>query len=217
MGRFDSLFSELAEFELRTHIEVPTLRRLQARIPGLVIATAQGVAPFTSEGSLHGLPYYFRYRGGHASLRLGDDLTAPLYSAEVNYGHHLDGSLEDDEFFRLMILLVSQLRRAPRLWEFVGVATHETPSGPAVGERMFYGAWGTTPEEAFAVMHQYPADMTFYTHRVSPQQHLAAITARQMNPETATVDQRVWPDPEPRFEVLSRLNPRYWGRRLRRV
>jgi hypothetical protein len=216
MGQPDDLVDDVDYLDLRTHIEPHVIRRVESRIPGLSVEVAQGAIPFQSEGTLAGLPYYFKYKSGYARLRVGGDLSAaPLYEADQEYGHPLDGALDDDEFAHLFPRLVRGLRRAPRLWEFTGVVVHATPRGPAVGTPTTYGAWGETPEEAFAAMHQYPQDSA-YTKHVTPKEHQAALMARDMNPSTITVDERVWPDPQPRFVVLSRWNPRYWGRRLLR-
>lgn len=104
-------------------------RDLSARIPGLIVESAGGVCPFQSEGTLHGLPYYFRYRSGYAGLSLmepatdGDevDLLCPLYAAGTEFGEPLDGYLDRDQFVSLMLLLVPQLEPAAFLWEFEGV------------------------------------------------------------------------------------------------
>lgn len=104
-------------------------RDLSARIPGLLVHSAGGMVPFQSEGTLHGFPYYFRYRHGYAQLRVMDPavnedeatLFEHLYSTGMEYGDKYDGALDRDEFCHLMLTLVPQLERGPYQWSFAGV------------------------------------------------------------------------------------------------
>lgn len=136
-------------------------RDLSARISGLLVESAGGVLPFQSEGTLHGLPYYFRYRGGYASLTVmaapaaGEeaDLLCPLYAAGTDYGDDYAGSLSREEFYSLMLTLVPQLTEAAFLWEFQGVkVTIEDLSNPkpesldVLVERRHQPVSGSAPE-----------------------------------------------------------------------
>lgn len=123
-------------------------RDLSERIPGLLVHSAGGMLPFQSEGTLHGFPYYFRYRHGYAQLRVMDPnvnedeatLFEHLYSAGMDYGDEYGGILDRDEFCTLMITLVPQLERGAFLWEFVGIKVNvediANEPGPSIDEQI---------------------------------------------------------------------------------
>lgn len=93
---------------------------LTSRVPGLIIERAGGVVPFQSEGTILGYQYYFRYRGGNASLRVGgeDPVGEPLWSAYMTYGDDLGGSLSMKEFTYLFCALLTHLKKAPYSYRF---------------------------------------------------------------------------------------------------
>lgn len=106
-------------YEMQLQVQ---LRPLIDRVPGLLVLDAGGAMPFQAHGTWHGYPFYFRYRSGHASLDISDDLdtvfTTPFWSASCRYGDEHDGSLNMDEFTDLFIQLGAQLARAPFAYHF---------------------------------------------------------------------------------------------------
>jgi hypothetical protein len=185
-------------------VDPEVIQRLQARIPSLVIKSVGGVLPFKAEGSLGGLFFTFRYQYGNATLCVGADTRmAPLYEAPrwwygPRHGQRLDGP----EFEQLMLLLVPELERAKRYWEFDGVPIRR-PAGARSGLWYPYGAFAHTPQEALASIVAYPQHIKLTGRRApTPEEWAAEVAARQINPQTKTIDLRAWPDPEPQFIVL---------------
>lgn len=190
-------------------------RPLLLRFPDLRLDEAGGACPFQAEGTLFGIPFYFRFRHNWASLRLGADVfDKPLYSAGAEFGTHEDqGTLTDGEFMDLMSVLIPALERAPICWEFPGVekvrpldltgdgAVVET--GAEIIRPHVYRSWGKTPAEAWAAMHE-PSAWLRDEHGVSFETQADWVAARQMVNETLTVDDRVFPDPEPDFAHAAR-------------
>jgi hypothetical protein len=72
-----------------------------------------GVLPFQATGTWFGYAFYFRYRGGHASLSIGESeetvVRAPLWKARIPYGDTLGGVLDFHEFLELFATLVPLL------------------------------------------------------------------------------------------------------------
>lgn len=176
------------------------IAHLEYRHPGVLsIDWAGGACPFQAEGTLHGLPFYFRFRGGYAQLRVenGDDnWYQPLYSAGAEHGHPLDGWLDGPEFVELMTRLIGELERAPIYWEFPGIQPDDIGRVKA-GEPTTYGAWAHTPEQAWERMHE--PSVYLLRHGLDKARQAEMVAARQMVNQTVTVDTRVFPDPEPQF------------------
>lgn len=174
------------------------INELQVQFPFLQIGWAGGICPFQSEGTMHGLPYYFRYRGGNASLRVGVEdgemWFKPLYSAQTSFGHPLDGFLSPEEFRQLLTQLIGELERSEIYWEFPGIEPKDIGRVKA-GTPRTYGAWAHTPEEAWERLHT----MSVYlrSHGYTEERYAAMMAEQQMSPETVTVDDRVFPDPNP--------------------
>jgi hypothetical protein len=169
---------------------------LMAVNPTLEITYAGGICPFQAEGTLHGLPFYFRFRHNWAELRIQSaDWWQPLYIAGGEYGEGEDqGWLTDEEFRVIMAELLGRLERAPILWDFPGVE----PAGVGLvqaGTPTKYGAWGHTAEEAWERMHEPSPYLT--EHGIALDAQAAMLAERQMSPQTITVDERVFPDPDP--------------------
>lgn len=212
-------------------------RDLSARIPGLLVHSAGEMMPFQSDGTLCGLPYYFRFRSGHASLRLSHPDTngssfEHLYSAGMGYGDEYAGALTRAEFCDLMVALVPQLERAPFLWEFAGVKVRiEDIANPGAGIRHtgrpergqrparvdpaarkppvlqftatdvveVYRAWGRTPAEARARLHEPSTYLVEHGWSVEDQSECDRLKAIDSTPLNA--DLRVYPSSEPVFTV----------------
>jgi hypothetical protein len=184
-------------------VDTAVIRRLQARIPNLTMMSAGGIAPFVAEGGLCGLSFVFRYQRGRASLRVGGDMKlAWLYEARRPYGHPLGQTLRASAFEVLMLVMVPELRRADRMWQFEGLLTCDSGLRKK-GEACRYSAIAPTAEEALNEILRCPDQYRPTLRYRSPAEDWAAeITARQINPRTVTIDRRIWPDPAPQFVVL---------------
>lgn len=172
------------------------MAHLEFRHPGLHVEWAGGLCPFQAEGTLHGLPFYFRFRHSTGTLRVGGDLHfKALYAAGMEFGEDEDQSwLSGDPFVDLLSQLIGKLERAEIYWEFEGVEPADVGQVKA-GAPARYGAWGHTPAEAWVAMHQ-PSDWLL-AKGVDAATQRAWVAARQMRLPTITVDDRVFPDPDP--------------------
>lgn len=181
---------------------------LEASIPGLVVESAGGSVPFQSEGTLHSMPYYFRYRGGGASLRLSpvghDDthMDTVLYSASLSYGDWLSGSLNPDEFSDLMRQCVVSLSIAPISWKFRGLRVNfKTDSRGNLAfepteETRFYQGWGYTAEQGYAALHDYLDSFDLTDEQLEELKAMECIERQPLNE-----DDRVFPTVPPVFSV----------------
>lgn len=88
-------------------------------VPGLRIFDAGGMCPFQAWGSWHGHPWYFRFRGFHASLDVSvtDPISTPYWSAEAFLPGDIIG-VEDFEY--AFTYLGRRLSRADFRFEFTG-------------------------------------------------------------------------------------------------
>lgn len=193
------------------------LRDLFEEFPTLTIEAYGGSYPVQAEGTLAGHPFYFRYRSGNASLKVGGDLfQQSLWLATTAYGDGLQGHLSLDEFKSLFRQLVAALDRAPIYWEFegnrtcdripdpalvnweaelLGVEAPETTEIPArdrKGAPTSMGAWGHTPAEAWQRLHR-----TEGFYKITAEQWRAHVAEHGLRPETITADERVFPDADP--------------------
>jgi len=86
---------------------------LEGRFPSLSIQSYGGACPLQSEGEIFGMPYYFRFRHGHATLSLSYDdnkiYLEPTYRAGVSFGDDLLGTLSDEEFIEIFTKLASEI------------------------------------------------------------------------------------------------------------
>lgn len=111
--------ADAAGVVLRREIALTLLRRSTATvtrlIPGLDVETAGGACPFQAEGTWNGHPFYFRYRGGFAALRVGgqDVIIDPRWVASMDYGDPMAGFLDMAEFTYLMCVLAEQIAAQP--------------------------------------------------------------------------------------------------------
>lgn len=170
---------------------------LTFRFPDLQINVAGGACPFQADGTLHGLPFYFRFRHNWAELRILSDAGwfKPLYTAGCEYGDGEDqGWLEPTEFVELMIRLIGELERAPIMWEFPGVEIADVGCIKA-GDPHCYGAWGHTPEQAWAAMHE--PSKYLRSKGIDDATQAQWVAARKMSAQTITTDDRVFPNPDP--------------------
>lgn len=174
---------------------------LSVAIPGLLVESAGGACPYQSEGTIKGYPYYFRYRNGSASLKIGMPGTKPygwdtvLWDASKNHGDDYDGFLEPEEFANLMIELVPHLSRSPRTWQFTAnkIKFDDNSQPYTDGERESRGCVHDTIEEAAERILEGARSGNYglpdYSHLLD------------LEPVPGQVEERVWPDPEPLFET----------------
>lgn len=166
----------------------------------LAIYYAGGVCPFQARGTLHGQEFYLRFRHNMASLTVGGDLYfKALHRAAMEYGDEEDQSwLSPAEFLILMLHLIPRLERAEIYWEFPGVEPCDAGVIKA-GTPATYGDWGRTAEEAWERLNQPSAYLTSVGWSEERQAQLRA--AQQLQPQTITVDDRAFPDPDPFTEA----------------
>lgn len=171
------------------------------RIEGLHLFSAGGACPFQAEGTIAGLFFYFRFRGEHMSLTLASEYediwSKPLYASSQAFG---DGSgftgwLDGGDFVEQFTFMVQKLERSPMLWRFEGVFTEDHYRDKA-GDPSEMSTWGHTPEEAWDRLMQIGSD----SGDIEAAQ--AYIAKYALDPQTVTVDDRVFPDPEPDFRAL---------------
>jgi hypothetical protein len=196
------IVSAVSETERLTRMAA-TYLPLTDRVPGLEITSAGGACPFQAEGTLLGMPFYFRYRSAHATLRVGEDLfDKSLYSAGMEFGDDdLQGWLEEDEFMSLMVTLIGDLERAPIAWEFPGVEPNEfpPPARPA-GSPTTHRAWGHTADEAWERLNT--PNPYLLARGWTEERARAQIAAMGLVNAALTVDDREFPLPEPDWANL---------------
>lgn len=192
-------------------------RDLSALIPTLLVTSAGGSCPYQAEGTLHGYDFYFRYRGGSASLEVASDPDSlgSLWYASRAHGGRYDGTLGRQDFIDLMVVLVADLQPAPFLYEFSGykikvvhdeaadsgqpddapktlhIETTDTPE--------IYRSWGHTPREAIDRFAEPSAYLT--EHGWSEESQRQAVDAQRLDPTPLNTDNRTYPSETPRFEV----------------
>lgn len=86
---------------------------LYEKFDGIEFNSAGGACPVQAQGTYQGLPFYFRYRWGEASLGWGDEpIRNPEFEDILPYGDSFDGFLTveefEDIFSNLMYTLIRQ-------------------------------------------------------------------------------------------------------------
>lgn len=154
---------------------------LLQEFPNLTITSAGGAIPFQAEGVFEGYPFYFRYRGGRASLSVlqkdgeeAGDLLRPLYDAFADYGHPLSGTLDDAEFHTLFSQLAQELTVAGIVWEFEYADEEGNPNSLYMH--------GVTRQQAREALQECLQDRENYPH----------LAGRTIAKESITVDKRVF-------------------------
>lgn len=179
-------------------------------IPGIVISSAGGSFPFQAEGLIHNMPFYFRSEWGSASLKVGSENgdmphlpETALYSAHTEYAEKTD----EEDFVRLLIKLVPQLKKSPYLWRFQANKLHMLNDGSwgfTVGERTDEVAgWGFTPEEGYFAARE-PKDYSSYPTvltSLTPDIQRAMWKAQNPSRTPKNADPRNYPDIPPVFTV----------------
>ncbi len=188
---------------------------LHNRIPSLIMTQAGGACPFQAEGTIDGQAFYFRYRGGSASLRVGEQtegevISASLWSAGMEYGHGLDGDLSPAEFTYLFCSLVRGLEKSMYRYDFYlksegpgAVITKTRSDGTTYTRPKHLFGWGHNPWDARRECCEREKD---YRERF-PTEYLDDPAPELCDYVTDTIDTRVYPKVRPAFHVTSVPEP----------
>ena len=201
-------------------------RDLRQRIPTLELTNAGGAVPFQAEGQWDGYDFYFRYRGGTATLKIGtpeDVIGEPLWSASMEYGRYLDGTLDTEEFIYLFCTLARNLNKASYRYRFydknVGpdaTSTRYRADGTTYQVNEEYTGWGLNPWDArrYAYARNKEYAQMYAEAAVEAAKKGAAEDAPNLfrnvallDLTTDTIDNRVYPAVRPPFTVLSVPEP----------
>ena len=181
-----------------------SLREIENKVPGLIIARAGGSNPFTAEGVLGDYPFYFKYReSGKSSLRVGPNpVEQPLYLSRDFF--EPENGLSVESFKELFMRLVARLDVAPFRYEFAGKKI--SLSGKlnelhitATDELEVFRSWGFTAEEAFSKISEPSAELSKIGLSEAIQAEIFEL--QSVNPTPINSDERIFPDPQPVFSV----------------
>lgn len=179
---------------------------LEARIPGLKVEEAGGWVPYQVEGTLLGLPFYFRSRSENSRLNVysTDANRVLLYSSEMaplTSSHH--------GFAEHMLTLVPELKKARFMYKFARKDAWQDKEKNIiiVGKETVTSCEGFTPEDALERFKQRIFEFSdIYLEPIEGDRELTAWElwdAFQVDPEPLNEDDRVFPDMLPDFRVLS--------------
>lgn len=154
METIDQVFEVGAFLVQQVHMASMVARfpDLMARVPGLRLWSAEGVAPFWAEGDWDGYRVTFRARHQTATLKVllpGDSVEALWSASETVVEPDYLSVLSDEEFVMYFLRLAAKLDVAPFPYRFADLATsprHLDIVGKAIPNSPFIG-WGHTPEE----------------------------------------------------------------------
>jgi len=168
---------------------------LKEFIPEIIIYSAGGLCPFQAEGYLGEYTFYYRERGGFASLSLAMS-KEDCYGASDNLYR---SSIEVEEFregpgwFSTLMNLIEKLERNSYLYQFqrdeVDYGTNNNPDDikkklDEEGE-VVHGstpAWGFTAEEAFEKAARLEYLSNFFTNRTKYDEELKKyVPAPELN------------------------------------
>lgn len=163
----EALLKYFDEYEEGQEIEFDMYARdiadfawLKEFIPGIVIYSAGGVCPFQAEGYLDGFNFYYRERGGVASIQLANsknecyDLATALYTADIEVEEFREGL----GWFSTLMNLIEKLEKPPYRYSFQKNAIDYGPDGNTPTKKLDengnvihtdFPGWGFTVEEAF--------------------------------------------------------------------
>jgi hypothetical protein len=213
--RFDMYAQDLADS-----------KPLQELIPSLVVTSAGGICPFQAEGMLFGLSFYYRERGGWASLRLGQKAEDCYLTAESLF----DAGEEVDEFrsgavwLDTLINLIPKLEKTVFLYsfpyltfplgDFEDLLTVEPGTDPT--QISHYYVRAESAAEAFRIASTFEEDAWLTEKGCTSEMQRKWFEARvaTMSQIPLKSDERVWPDPLPVFEVNV---PEAWRREDGRI
>lgn len=179
---------------------------LDAVIPGLKVHSLGGIAPFQADGIWGPYEWYYRERGGYASLRLAPIATFPgaqeaLYSAKGEVAEFSGPEGWVPRFLKLW----EKLERSPFLYEFPAreVNYEKTEGGLELvltGEDILQPGWGYSPTDAWLNTAQYSAYYEEYFGWTKELQEKRR-ELMEISKEPANRDERVYPLEDPDFTV----------------
>lgn len=183
---------------------------LQESIPGILISSAGGIAPFEVQGLLHGHPFYYRDRHGYASLSLGEvDGEPPYLGDKTLYG----SSTETEEFggaenfVENLMKLVPKLERTSFPYKFRGRKIIFGEGGIQAGDYhasedfddFGHVGWGYFPEEAFEKLAEPSEYLLSQGWTEDIQRRIYEL--QEFSPEPINTDERKYPEVDPPFTV----------------
>lgn len=172
-------------------------------VPGIVVHSAGSLVPFQAEGLISGYPFYYRERGGVATLKVAEKDASNAYgtdkilwSASENVEEFRAGS----HWIASLVNLFARLDKAPFLYYFPGKkvgfsGSQDVNTMYATDEPQTYAGWGDTPEEAYAYAMQ-PSEYLLslgWTEEI--QRRLWEL--KQVSPVPVNTDERVYPQEVP--------------------
>ena len=177
---------------------------LQQVIPTVIVSSAGGIVPFQAEGLLHGHPFYYRDRGGRASLKVNHVDAENAYGSDVLWSASIDteefGAWET--FFRNFVYLVDHLEKHPYLYYFKGyeVVDYKTAERTSETKDYEYAGWGFSAEEAYAYTREPSAYLV--SAGISEDMQERMWLAREMESTPVKEDDRDYPAETPNFHVV---------------
>ena len=118
-----------------------------------------GVSPFSAEGTLYGIPFYFRIRHSKVSLYVGQSMEQPLYYSSFSIGSREEyiSWAGDDEFVEFFLTACSRLKAGPRFFTYNGLAV-ESCNYPKMtkGSSTEYSVWADSENQAWELVTAKP-------------------------------------------------------------
>lgn len=212
----DSLAEE-TRFDLYSQ-DIKKWEWMQEFIPEIVVISAGGLLPFQAEGYIKDLFFYYRERGGVASLRLSDSMDksysygSSLYSSSLEVEEFRSGSGWIETFFNLY----EKLEKTRKLYNFETNQVRLNSDGKPylTGEKSTKVEWGYTSDEAYneIIKHQ-DSEETIQVwvdyRRFSRENYLEYIRLEDVQNKVLNIEyeDKEYPEIEPVFKVIA---PETW-------
>jgi len=212
----DSLLEE-TRFDLHSQ-DIKKWEWMQEFIPEIIVSSAGGLSPFQAEGFIEDFFFYYRERGGVASLRLSDSIdksygyNSSLYSASLEVEEFRSGSGWIETFFNLY----ERLEKTKNLYDFESNEVKFNGDGKPylTGEKSTTAEWGYTSDEAYneIIKHQdSEKTIKIWTdyRKFSRENYLEYIRLRDVQNKVLNIEynDKNYPEVEPVFKVIT---PESW-------
>lgn len=174
MFNFKDEFNDLFDdFDMHAQ-DVNEWKWIQQFVPEMIVYSAGGICPFQVEGYLGEFNFYYRERGGVASLNLARSKKESYSTVDSLYR----ASTNTEEFgpahkwLGTFLTLVERLKKNPYLYQFQ--ADEVTGSGKVFSKKLdengevihtTIGGWGFTEEEAYQNALEHTESMRFWFMR----------------------------------------------------
>ena len=188
-------------------ISRPSTKFINQLISEIQFSSWGGVSPFSAEGTLYGIPFYFRISNSKVSLYVGQSMEQPLYFSSFAIASRKEyiSWAGDDEFVEFFLTACSRLKAGPRFFTYNGNAV-ESSSYPKMtkGSRTEYSVWADTESQAWDYITSKPRSTRgLYVSKLG------------LNRQDVNADTRVYT-----FYLLEKLSnlsweeyfPRYFGK-----